>query len=844
MAGVLALTSGVFTAGLATTAGTAFAATSFPPVVTQAYTITPSTAQVQNVSAAVNPTTPGQTGNYVLGLTTPVALAATSTISVTVMPPTNGTPTWEGVTNVAIADLTAGNGYDAHSVSFAGNGTATLSISVGYAGINAGDSLEVTFQATNPTVSGSYAYDVSTSASPTPAETGSVTIGIPAPSVSAGTLEIGAFTTYTLSNLTSTAALTATAGSTPTAPNGNDELVLNAPGVTFAGVPGDYTVTNETTSPATVVPVTAAALGTNDSSMVTLTLGAPGMSVGNDYTVTADGTNPSTATTVTFTSTSTSTSEDPTTSPTQTVGSLSFGLAVANIVVTPSPTTGGSTATYTVTFGSTDGVPAGGSISITGPKGTVFNNESAVLTDTTTGMTAIVTGSGAGSNSLSLPVPFSIAKGDAVNVMLFDVTNPPAGSYSGASGFTVTTTGDPLPSYNVAPVVITSPTVSNLVAPIVTVTPNTPGSVATYTIATFKAEDALVAGTDTIEVSAPSGTVLPGAGYTLTDSTTASGTQALSVKSLANSDSDVVLNLSSNVAAGDVLSLSIANVVNPPTGSTTYTISMGADSVLTNATAAGTQGLANQAVTFPGAALSYPNGGIVSFSGTDYVFAGGMAFPAGTELAAVQKVDPATVVTAPSGTTPPTVSTPAVGTMIKAVTSATIYVVGTNGQLYGFASPSQMESLGYDPAFNVTVPSLGSLVVASTTAGASNVTALDTSSSGAIVNSSGTFYVFAGGKAFGIPTPASLANVMKSDKASVEKGTITSAQTSAKIANGTLITVPQATGSPIVWVTFAQQLYSFVSQAELKADGFGGTASLTAPNAGGLSIVPRPYATS
>ena len=51
---------------------------------------------------------------------------------------------------------------------------------------------------------------------------------------------------------------------------------------------------------------------------------------------------------------------------------------------------------------------------------------------------------------------------------------------------------------------------------------------------------------------------------------------------------------------------------------------------------------------FPHASVSYPNAAIVTFGANHYVFAGGRAFQASaSELAAVQKVDPAKVVAAP-----------------------------------------------------------------------------------------------------------------------------------------------------------------------------------------------------
>ena len=162
----------------------------------------------------------------------------------------------------------------------------------------------------------------------------------------------------------------------------------------------------------------------------------------------------------------------------------------------------------------------------------------------------------------------------------------------------------------------------------------------------------------------------------------------------------------------------------------------------------------NQVVSeasFPTAGASYPNGAIVGFAGADYVLAGGRAFGAGTAagLRAVQKVDPARVVAAPAGATAPTGVTPRPGTLVstRAVdANPTVYVVGTSGDLYGFAGPAQFVGAGFDPALVVTVPSLGGLKVSATSAGAAGLTAFSTSADGAIVDSGGAYYVFAGGQ--------------------------------------------------------------------------------------------------
>ena len=171
--------------------------------------------------------------------------------------------------------------------------------------------------------------------------------------------------------------------------------------------------------------------------------------------------------------------------------------------------------------------------------------------------------------------------------------------------------------------------------------------------------------------------------------------------------------------------------------------------------------------------------------------------------------------------------------MIVVYNNPTIYVVGTDSQLHGFATPVQFLGDGYDPADVITVPNIAGLTVGATAGSVgTGATALATSANGAIVNSSGTFYVFAGGKAFGIPTPAWLAAVQAADTATPLTGTITSAQTGATIRSGTVVTLNSA-----VWVASGGTLFAFKSMAQLQADGYGGTPSIVIPNVGGLTAV-------
>ena len=166
---------------------------------------------------------------------------------------------------------------------------------------------------------------------------------------------------------------------------------------------------------------------------------------------------------------------------------------------------------------------------------------------------------------------------------------------------------------------------------------------------------------------------------------------------------------------------------------------------------------------------------------------------------------------------------------------ATIYVVDPSGNLYGFANPAQFRSAGFDWATVVTVPSLGTLNISAESAGAAGVTALTTISDGAIIDSNGVYYIFAGGKAFVFQNRAALSAARKTDGAQVLSGTVTAAQLSATIADGTLLGVTGRHGG--VYVTYGGDAYPFKSFAQLVADGYGGTAIMPVPDTDLLRIL-------
>ena len=128
--------------------------------------------------------------------------------------------------------------------------------------------------------------------------------------------------------------------------------------------------------------------------------------------------------------------------------------------------------------------------------------------------------------------------------------------------------------------------------------------------------------------------------------------------------------------------------------------------------------------------------------------------------------------------------------------------------------------------------SLGTLKVGDTAgAGGAADNALGTSADGAIVLSSGAYYTFAGGRAFNITTGSQLSTIKKTNKATILKGTVSSAQKSASIATGVLLTV----AGP-VYVAYQGQVWPFKSMNQLKSEGYAGTAAVPVPSTGGLTV--------
>ena len=179
------------------------------------------------------------------------------------------------------------------------------------------------------------------------------------------------------------------------------------------------------------------------------------------------------------------------------------------------------------------------------------------------------------------------------------------------------------------------------------------------------------------------------------------------------------------------------------------------------------------------------------------------------------------------------------GTLVIVYNNPTIYVVGTDGILHGFATPAQFLGDGYDPADVITVPNGGHLAVGATAGSLGSAgNALATAADGALIESSGTFYVLAGGRAFGISSEAALRQIEAADTARPLLGTVGTALTGAAIAGGTLVTV-----NGEVYVSYDGDLYPFKSPAQLRSDGYGGTPSLPVPSTDHLTV-ELPYSGS
>lgn len=773
-------------------------------VTTSSYSIGTLSGAVTNV--AVSPTTVAAgtaAASFQVTFTATAALAAGNSITIGISPALGTAPT-----SVALIDDTASTCLTS-SAGFVSSTTSLVVTIPSGCSFAVGDKAEVDFKATAPGA-GTETYTVTTSNNAT-SGTATQTITATPPTLSFASMVLGYNGTSTMTGLTFVGAAT--------------DLLVSVTGAGYnLNTGGTFTVLYGAagTTPTTADTATVLSSPTPSPSSVTLGL-ATVIPAGDVINLTAPETNPTAVNTTVTESVQPESAPGTTTDVAKTnTNTVTFNTAATGVTVSASPSLAGASSTYVVSFKATSAISSGGTITITEPNTSFSGVTGALLTDTTSATHSIPTFNTATAHTIVLTIGQAVGAGDSVSVELGGVTNP---STAGTvSDLTVATSGD-LATATAASYAITT-SVNNGIT--VTVSPATPGALATYTIANIQVASGGIAAAGTITLTAPAGTVLPNnaSSYQITDSTTKTGTGTVSASPTNYVGNAVTIAVPNALNASDIISITINDVYNPSTSSTSDTISLNGN----------VQSLGVAAPAFPTAGAAYPNGAIVNFGGTYYVFAGGKAFgcPTPAVLEGVQVVDHAVVQTAPTGAVIPTAAI-RIGTLLTVPGSALIQVVGTDGDLHGFATPTQLLQSGYDGADVITVPNWGGLTVSTTTVGAagSGQNGLATTADGVVVNSSGTFYVFAGGKAFGIPTPAALTAVLVGNPYSTPlSGSISSSATSTPIASGVVVTIGGG-----VYVSSGGNLFAFKSMAQLTADGYSGTPSIILPNAGGLTLI-------
>jgi hypothetical protein len=588
-------------------------ASAFSPLETQPYTIAGASSTVTGLSASVSPNTYPGTGYYKLTFVTPSALTVSTNRAaasyIRIADANTAGQYNEIVSSISSAgagvidestgyvySATIANGYLASAAiesSLSQAESAPLIVYLGGSGtINAGDTLTLTFAASNP-VSGSYTFYASTSTSTTwQASSNAVSIvaSTGSSSLTASSYALNTGATYQISSLAAPVAIApgtttmtlqacqSTAAPCPDPPYGGTGTVV------FSGGQGGYSVVDTTTGATLSVistPSPVSGASTTQGGVV-LQLSVPSeVYVGNQLNIIATGTNPSSNQSDYFVVTLGGSYNY--------AGPVNFGGTVTNLSLGLSTNTAGSSATYTASFnvGATGAMAPGGTITLEGPSGTTFANPSgAVVTDNTTGASQVLSGlvptSTISSNdTITLSTNLTVSDNDTVTVQVYNVLNPAPGTYSASSGFSVKTSSDPARAY--APAYVIASAVAST-SPTVSVSPNTAGALATYVIGTFNTASPLLGGTDTIEVLGPSGTSFPGVA-TLGSST---GSQTITSRYGAGTD-DVTYVVATTVPAGASLTLTMSGTVNPPGG--TYSLYLGADTEAANTTAAGDQGL-------------------------------------------------------------------------------------------------------------------------------------------------------------------------------------------------------------------------------------------------------------
>lgn len=426
--------------------------------------------------------------------------------------------------------------------------------------ISAGSPVQVYFTADAPSSTGDFYFTVTTSGSAL-ATSNVVAVGTSAGTLSAASYSFGESTTYTISGI-AVGALSSGGNTvllTAVTVGGTEALAF------FNGTAGYSVSLTPSGGSAVSDPVESAVASGNT---VSLSIATP-LIDGDILSITALGTNPAATTTTEANAIDVEVGN----APPQLTNTITFGTAVSDATLSLSTTAAGAGATYTVGFRATSAVGIGGDILLSETAGpTNFSTTTSTeVADTTQGWTYAASAPALTDGSAVIVLNDTINAGDFITVTLANVTNPVSATIS---DFKVSTTGDGVPAE--VPVYSIGSGAGTTSGVVVSVNPSTTSAVATYSISNLHASAPMSAGTSTITIEAPAGTIFPNTPgfYSIADSTTASGSGTVGTIVTGGGTNDVVITVPDNVSPGDLLTLNIVDAINPSTISTYYAITL------------------------------------------------------------------------------------------------------------------------------------------------------------------------------------------------------------------------------------------------------------------------------
>ncbi len=600
VSGVVNPAAGPHTLSVSTSADVAPAASSTYTIVSGASVTSPSVALSSSAATAH--------ATYTVGFSTSAtgAIAAGGTITLVAPPGT----LWPGnnCTDYALTDLTTSSGSFVPCAggvsetfgkpglpifSYASYSGAAVTITVPNA-INAGDSLSLVVGGVLNPAAGPRTLSVSTSADVAPAASGTYTVtsaaSVSQPAVAPSSSAAGGSSNYTIAFSTS---------ATGAVPAGGTITLAAPTGTTWPGGGCSYALTDVTTSSGNF----SCASTVSVAGPSTVTIGVPNSILASDsLSLLVNGvTNPGGGIDTLSVATSSDVVASPSSSYTIT-GSPGSPTSVASPTLSTTSTAGGAAGvTYTVGFtASASGGLGGGSGSITlaAPAGTIFGacpygcgggNATYTITDTTNSSgsgSASPSAFAAGGSVVTVVPANTIQAGDSVTLTITQVVSPPAG----AGQLAISTSADQAP-VSVADTTTAPGSVSS--ASLAPTTTAAGAAGVTYSLSfTASASGAVEGGLGSITLAAPAGTIFGAcpygcgggnATYTITDTTHPSGSGSASPSQIADGGAMVSLTPANTIQAGDSVTLTVTQVLNPPAGSGQLSISTSSDPVAVNA---------------------------------------------------------------------------------------------------------------------------------------------------------------------------------------------------------------------------------------------------------------------